>query len=441
MKATLLLRLGAVVLAAAVPVAAFSQNSVPGTVQGSVNDRIGRIRKLGKTDSQAIPVIAQSLSDPDPDVRQEAVRAIVKIGTERSLDPLAQATADNDGSVAMLATDGLVNFYLPGYVSNGLLSHPLSRGVRRMKDVFSVRDRHEISPDIPVRPSVQTALSAEVAHAPSMEARANAARAAGILHDTQAVTALESALRSKDTDLMLEALYALQKIGDPAAGPSVRFLVRDLDNRVQMAALETVGLLRDLPAAPDIRNVLRDARNEKIRRTALMTLALLGIPGDRPLFQQYASDSDGMLRAAALEGLGRIREPEDGPLLDTAFNEKDVDWRVHLAAAFALVDEGKVDTGEFSPLRYLVENLDQANRDETAAAYLTELCRRDDVRKAVYGLLTQATAEEKVALCTILGNTHADDVVPVLQTLQSDSNADVALAAAKGIRIAQTRRP
>ena len=48
------------------------------------------------------------------DVRLEAVKAIVDIGTQRSLDPLIKACGDNDPEIQIRATDGLVNFYVPG---------------------------------------------------------------------------------------------------------------------------------------------------------------------------------------------------------------------------------------------------------------------------------------------------------------------------------------
>lgn len=406
---------------------------LPAQTAPSANERIQQIRHLAKKDSQAIPVLAQYVSDPDPDIRREAVKAIVKIGTHQSLDPLAKATHDTDPTIAILATDGLVNFYLPGYVSRGGLSGPFDRGVRQVKGFFSVPNRDVIPPTMTINPEVAQALAAEITGGPNVDARANAARAAGVLRDEDAVPSLETGLRSKDTEVILECLIALQKIGDPAAGPSAGFLTRDLDTRVQLTALETVGDLRSLQSAPDIRAALSGAKNDKVRAAALQALALLAIPGDRTLFQQYASDANPAVRAAALEGLGRIREPEDYRTLEAAFNEQGADWRVHLAAAFGLVDEGKADTGEYSPLSYVVENLDQSGREDTAKAYLTELCRREDVRKGVYDLIPQTTASEKVALCGILGASRAQDAVPVLSTLQRDSDAQVSLAAAKAI--------
>jgi HEAT repeat protein len=168
---------------------------------------------------------------------------------------------------------------------------------------------------------------------------------------------------------------------------------------------------------------------------------MLGLPEDRPVFKQYVEDKDTDLRASALEGLGRIREPEDTPALERAYNEKDADAKVHIAAAFALVSEGKVDTSDFSPLRYLVENLDVRGQRDSAQAYLTELCRRDDVRKALFPLLTETTKDQKLALCQALSASRNNDVIPVLNALAKDIDPDVSLAASKGLSRVQTPKP
>lgn len=404
------------------------------------NQRIQRIRELAKRDSNAIPALAGYLSDSNRDIRLEAVKAIVKLDTEASLGPLAKATHDKDAEVQIRATDGLVNNYLPGYVAKGGLTGYLTRGVRQMKAFFSSRNDQVIDPDITIRGDVGRALGDEIAGGASPDARANAALAAGILRDREAVQALLDALHAKENQVLFESLVALQKIRDPAAGARVAFLTHDLDDRIQATALETVGVLHSVDSAQDVRSALGKARNDRIRRAALEALAMLAIPGDRTTFHQYANDQDPEMRAAALEGLGRIRDPQDTPLLDQAYNEKDADWRVHLAAAFALADEGKVDTGDFSPLAYLVENLDVKGRSNVAQAYLTELARRDDVRRALFPLVTQATRDQKVALCWIFSASQNEDVIPVLNTLSKDIDPEVSMAAARGLRIVQARK-
>jgi HEAT repeat protein len=405
----------------------------------NTNQRIQRIRELAKKDSNAIAALAGYLKDGDASIRIEAVKAIVKLDTERSLEPLAQATHDQDSEVEIRATDGIVNYYLPGYVVKGGLTGPFTRGMRQVKAFFSSRNDQVIDPDVTVRPDVAQALADEIGAATSVDARANAARAAGILRDRAAVHALIQALHSKDNETLFESLVALQKIDDPSAAEGVLFLTHDLDDRIQAAALETVGVLHDVDGAADVRSALSRARSDRVRRAALEALAMLGVPADRPVFQQYAADQDADLRAAALEGLGRLREPEDHPLLDQAYNEKNADWKVHLAAAFALVDEGKLDTGEFSPLAYLVEELEVSGRSRTAQAYLSELAKRAEVRRALIPLVGQASKDQKLGLCAVFSASHSEDVIPVLNTLSKDIDPEVSMAAARSLRIIQAR--
>jgi HEAT repeat protein len=412
--------------------------SVYGQQTYTPKQRIAAIRDLGKKSPQAIPTIAQYLTDPDRDVRLAAVKAIVRLDTTESLTPLVQATHDADSEIQIRATDGLVNDYYPGYVKTGMTTL-LTRGVRQAKAFFDSRNDQAVRKGTVIRPDVADALSSLIEHGAGAEVRANAARAAGILRASATVPALESALQSKDSTIIFESLVALQKIGDATAGPAAASKAFDLDPRIQITALETVGVLHSKDSAPQLRAALRDARNIRVRRAALEALAMLALPEDRPLFQQYARDTDADLRASALEGLGRIREPEDEEVLEAAYNEANADPKVHLAAAFALVDEGNVSGVEFAPLPYLIENLAQPGRGGTATAYLTELCRRAEVRRAVFPLVAQATNVQKIALCSIFGTVGAADSVPVLTELSRDIDPDVSLAATKALHQIQTR--
>src|ERR1035441_4126693 len=70
-------------------------------------------------------------------------------------------------------------------------------------------------------PDVIAALGALVSGGASMPARANAARAVGILRGNAAVPDLVQALRTKDTDVLYESLIAMQKIRDESVGPQI----------------------------------------------------------------------------------------------------------------------------------------------------------------------------------------------------------------------------
>jgi HEAT repeat protein len=407
-------------------------------VYQSKKQKLSSIRNAGKQDSHAIPFLTKYLKDSDSDVRNEAVKAIVNIGTQYSLDPLIQATHDSDPDIQMRAVDGMVNFYYPGYVTTGGVTKTFTRVSKRIKDVFSNRNDDEIGPSVVVRPEVIAAIADLIGGGASMDCRAEAARAAGILRGHAALPALEKALQSKNTGLIFESLVAIQKIGDTAAGPRVEFLANDFDPQVQAIALETLGILHTTEAAPRIRQVVNRPNGDRVKRAALEALAMLGLSEDRQLFLQYVSDKDANLRMSALEGLGRIRDPQDYPTLDGAFNN-DRDLKARLAAAFGLVNQGKVDSSEFSPLRYLIDGLDLSRGNSASQAYLQELCRRAEVRKAILPLLPNATKPEKLGLIHALAPNADAATEAALQNLTHDADPDVSIAAARQERIVKAR--
>ena len=114
------------------------------------------------------------------------VEAVKQLTDARALDALILATHDNDAEVQIHATDGLVNFYLPGYVQTGF-GASIKRVGGSIKGKFTDTNDQVIDPYVTVRPDVIAALGALVRGGVSMEARANAARAVGILRGKAAV--------------------------------------------------------------------------------------------------------------------------------------------------------------------------------------------------------------------------------------------------------------
>src|SRR6266536_2408047 len=129
------------------------------------------VRDLAKQGSTALPRLQELLRNPDLEIRIEAVKAITEVGTPGSLPPLIQASADNDAEVQIRATDGLVNFYLPGYVKNGL-GASLKRDGPSIKGKFTDTNDQVIDPYVVVRPEVIAALGALARGGGSMDVRA-----------------------------------------------------------------------------------------------------------------------------------------------------------------------------------------------------------------------------------------------------------------------------
>jgi len=396
-------------------------------------------RELAKQGVAGVPQLQAALADPVADVRIEAVKALVEIGTQASLDPLIQATRDNDPEVEIRAVDGLVNYYLPGYVRTGL-----SASLRRVGGVFKAKftdtNDQTIDPYVEVRPAAIEALGKVARSGSNMESRANAARATGILRGQAALPDLYEALRSKDDQVMYESLIAIQKIRDPSAAPRIAYLLRDLDEKVQIATIETTGLLRNREALPNLREVLADARTVKIRRAVLTAIAMIPDETSRPLYTRDLGDKDDGMRAAAAEGLARLKNPADIPVLEKAFREERK-MPPRLGAAFALVALGKNEASEFSPLEYLVNTLNSAAWRGVSRAYLIELARDAAVRGSLEKAVAGGTKQEKIELAQILAVSGDQSTLAALEALSRDGDSDVAGAALNAMRTLKARLP
>ncbi len=395
------------------------------------------VREIAKAGSSAIPQLQDLLKNPDRDVRAEAVKQIVDIGPPRSLDPLILATQDNDPDIQIMATDGIVNFYMPGYVKGGMTA-PLRKVGTSIKGKFTDTNDQVIDAYLTPRPDAIAAIARLVRSGAGMDVRADAARAAGILRGKAAVPDLEDATRSKNTVLIYESLIALQKIRDESAGPHVSFLLHDLDPKVQIAAIETMGVLRNKEAAPGLIDVLNRAKDAKVRRAALTALAMLPSEKARPVYLQYLNDKDDRLRAGAAEGLGRTKNPADLPALEKAWQDE-TRPQPRLSLAFALVLFGKTELSEFSPLQFLINNLNSAAYNGEAFPFLVELARDPKVRSALYAPMESGTKAEKIGLLGVLGRSGDGGSMSHLQKLTNDPDPAVGQAALTAVRNLQAR--
>jgi HEAT repeat protein len=395
------------------------------------------VREAAKAGPPAIPQLAGYLKNQDRDVRLEAAKQIAEIGTARSLDPLIEATHDADSEIQIRATDGLVNFYVPGYMKTGL-GGSLRRVGTDIKGHFTDTNDQVIAPYITVRPEIISALAALVRGGVSLDARANAARAVGVLRGRAALPELIEAAHTKNSQLIYESVVAIEKIRDESAGPRIAFLVRDPDSKVQSTVIEAEGVLRNKEALPDLIDVLNHGRDIRVRRAALEAIAMLPDPSNRAIYAQYLTDKDEKMRAAAAEGFARLGNPADLPVVKKAWDEE-TKTSPRLSLAFAQVAMGRTELSEFSPLQFLINNLDSASFNGIARPFLVELARKEAVRQLLYGPLANGTKEEKIGLAYVLGMSGGPSSIPELQKLANNPDPDVAQAALTAVRNLQAK--
>src|ERR1039458_2306736 len=63
------------------------------------------VREAAKAGSTSIPKLQEFLKNPSSDVRNQAVRELIDIDRPQCIDPLVQATRDNDPEIQLLAQD------------------------------------------------------------------------------------------------------------------------------------------------------------------------------------------------------------------------------------------------------------------------------------------------------------------------------------------------
>jgi len=397
-------------------------------------EKIKAARATVKIGADGIPQLDPLLMDQDVEVRREAIKALAEIGTQHGLDLLVRSTRDGDAEIQIRAVDALVNFYHPGYISTGISGTLKRAGAALSASFRQDENRDLIDPDTTVRPEIRAAIREMIAGSADHVVRANAARACGVLRDPAAIPTLIEALRSKDDRLIFESLIAMQKIGDRDAGPRVVFLMRDLVEKIQIAAIETAGLLKTRDAVGELRRVLESGPERKVRRAAVLALARIADPGSRSTFAELLADKDDEVRAAAAEGLGRIAIPTDLQAVQPAF-DKERRTVARLGQSFAIARLGGVDMSELSPLQYLVNNLNSRSWAGVAQPYLNELVRVEEVRKALYPSLGTGTTAERTGLMMALAGSGAADAVSQIEPYVRDTDAEVANAAVRALRI------
>src|SRR5579862_9850706 len=131
------------------------------------------VRIVAKDGQVAIPKLALYLNSPALDTRIEVVKQLTELGGKDSLDPLIKASHDADPEMQMRSIDGLVNFYLPGYVRQGPAAS-IARAGAFVKAKFSDSNDQVIEAYVTVRPEVIDAIGKLASGGNGVDVRASA---------------------------------------------------------------------------------------------------------------------------------------------------------------------------------------------------------------------------------------------------------------------------
>jgi HEAT repeat protein len=386
----------------------------------------------GGDHSQACESLGRLVNDPSPDVRGEVVIALIKVGGQQCLAPLRAATKDADPDIQSAAVDGLVNFYIPGYVKFGWLNSAKAFGGQVTKR-FKEPEPLMIEPSVKVMEADVAAIAPLVTGGSSMSSRANAARAIGILRGASAMPQLTQALTANDKTVVIESLQALEKIGDRSAGPAVVPVLKSTDAAVREVAAHAAGQLQAKDGVADLARLAQGDSSKPVRRAALVALAKIPENGEERTFLMFLRDKDEQMRAAAAEGMGRGGQASDLSTINDAFaREKKESARLSMAF-------GAVLLGDLNKTTYLVDGLDSTLHRGEARAFLIELARIPRVLAELYTPLTSGTRGQKMELARVVASSGTRESVPHLERLTNDADTRVAQAAIRELKNLQAR--
>lgn len=429
-------RMSAALLAAIALAAASGQTATAQTRQSSTDSLIYDLKNPDAPRRQsatrdlgiakflpAIPALLPLTADPEASVRRELELTLEAMNDIRVLPGLVQLTADSEADIRDRSVRALVSLHLPRATGPTAALAKLGTLIAAWSDEYSDT---VVEPDVPVDPSVVTALRARLSDTEDGIRRITG-RGLGILRNEAAIPELVlAAAQDRDPEVRFEAVRALRKIGNPSVGERLVPMLDLNTEKVRHELIYTLGSLKYRPAVPELTRVFEQAKpGDRTRTLALSALADIADTASQPLFLGLKTDKDANLRLYANEGLARLADPT----LETVMSadrlvEKSV--RVQTAQAFGLLRMGRQEY-----LDELVRSLGRSTTKDLAKEYLLET--PSDVRPALFGA-TSKDAAVRAELADVLGLMKDQSALPALQELKRDTHGDVARNAERAVR-------
>jgi HEAT repeat protein len=350
-----------------------------------VNVRIAVVDALRDLrDLSAIPALVTSLQDGDPDIREEAIGAVVEIYAER----------DRTG--------------------------PLVKFLETFSDEYT---RQSVPPYTRVDAAVWRGLSGTLKDEKT-QIREASAYAIGILGGSGAARDLVAALQDPESDVRAAAATALGKVGTAEEGKSLIPLLADSSTTVRNRAIQAIGVLRVREAGPALREMFEQNKRRELGTRVLGALSRIGDPAQGDLFRELLYSNDPEQRRLAVEGLGRISDPSMLSSFKKDY-QREGNGDVRIAYNFAIVllgDRAFVDA--------IVLALGTTNAAQ-ARGYLLEL--GPGFAPDLFPYLNDKDPEVRGSLCDLLAQLGDPAAIPKLTPLLSDPSSKVADRANRAI--------
>ena len=219
----------------------------------------------GRADARMVAALTAALKDPDKEVRETAMSALVQLRDPSVFEPLVQALKDASPDVREQAAFGL------GQMRDRRAVQPLIGALKdenpdvREKAAFALGQLHD--------PAAVDGLGGAIKDSDA-DVREQAVFALGQIRDRRAVQPLIGALRDSSPDVREKAAFALGQLGDRAAVDALMAAVKDANKDVREHVIFALGQLRDPRAIDALMTALKD-QDAEVRRQAAFALGQL----------------------------------------------------------------------------------------------------------------------------------------------------------------------
>ena len=287
----------------------------------------------------------RSLHDHRADTRLKAVEALNLAGYGAAADAVAPLVADPDSNVRFAAIDAELTFFLNESVG-AVTADGKTPKHSRAQDAFDAGPLVRNGAVAP--PSVIDALVRASAD-PAPRIRFDALHALGVIAEPplapDVAETLAAGLDSSDPTTRIATARVLGRLRVASAGDKLIAALNDPSVTEQKYATEALGLIKNERSLGSLLERLNFYKTGDMAAETLLALARIAHVSAREAFRAHLADTDATMRAAALEGLGRLKDADSGEAFAMR-RQKDTSVAVRLAATFALAhfDEPDVPT-------------------------------------------------------------------------------------------------
>ncbi|HOD80538.1 MAG: HEAT repeat protein [Planctomycetes bacterium ADurb.Bin126] len=403
-----------------------------GKTEGVV--KVGVINTLGeRRDMKAAPEIIKLLGDKDPQIATAAAAAMGKIACPGCCKALGEAKASlkADDALQIPVTNALMQCAEALAAADkkadaaGIYAKLYAATEPRRVRIAALQGLVNTKPGAEVAPLVVEALKGEDAQLQACAARHVAALG------SDDIKKIGQQLASFPPSVQVMLLAAMGSTGDQGVLPVVREAAQSKDEQVQVAALTALGQVGCPKCVPMLAQAAAGAG--PAAQAAQTALAVLKGNEIDPAIVAATKDADAKVKVQLIKALAARRAATATPALLQLTGDADKAVQMESVQALALVADEKAMP---EMVNVMLAAKDAALREALEKALASAAQRGKDGAsrsQAIIARLKDASPEVKASLITVLSRVGDEPSLQQIQQALKDSNADVQMAAVRGL--------